>query len=84
MNTGEVKMGKQDLEERFVDQKVTYTLEVDGRFIIVENVPARVSERTGERLFSPETVESLRRIIWETKTPKRTIQTPVFEYSSVR
>ena len=84
MNTGEVKMGKQDLEERFVDQKVTYTLEVDGRFIIVENVPARVSERTCERQFSPETVESLQRIIWETKTPKRTIQTPVFEYSSVR
>ena len=25
-----------------VEQKVTYTLEVDGKFIIIENVPARV------------------------------------------
>jgi hypothetical protein len=76
---------KKDLsEERFVEQKVTYTLEVEGRFVIVENVPARVSQRTGERLFSPETVESLQRIIWEAQTPTRVIQTPVFEYPGVR
>jgi hypothetical protein len=84
MSIGEVKMGRDDFEERFLEQKVAYTLEVDGRFVIVENVPARVSERTGERLFSPETVESLQRIVWEKKTPTRTIQTPVFEYSSTR
>ena len=71
-------------EERFVEQKVTYTLKIDGRFVIVENVPARVSERTGERFFSPETVESLQRIVWGTKTPARVIQTPVFEFPSVR
>ena len=76
---------KKDLsEERFVEQKVTYTLEVDGRFVIVENVPARVSERTGERFFSPETVESLQRIVWETRTPTRVIQTSVFEFPSAR
>jgi len=70
--------------ERFVEQKVTYTLEVEGRFIIVENVPARVSERNGERFFSPETVESLQRIIWENRTPTRFIETSVFECPSVR
>ena len=76
---------KKDLsEERFVEQKVTYTLEVEGRFVIVENVPARVSQRTGERFFFPETVESLQRIIWEAQTPTRVIQTPVFEYPGVR
>ncbi len=76
---------KKDLsEERFVEQKVTYTLEVEGCFVIVENVPARVSQRTGERFFSPETVESLQRIIWEAQTPTRVIQTPVFEYPDVR
>ena len=71
-------------EERFVEHRVTYTLEIDGRFIIVENVPARVSERTGERFFSPETVESLQRIVWGTRTPNRVLQTPVFEFPSVR
>ena len=71
-------------EERFVEQRVTYTLEIDGRFVIVENVPARVSERTGERLYSPETAELLQRIIWGTRSPTRVIQTPVFEYPSTR
>ena len=77
-------MRKDVSEERFVEQKVTYTLEVDGRFVIIENVPARVSERSGERFFSPETVESLQRIVWGTRTPTRVIQTPVFEFPSVR
>ena len=47
-----VKMKKDMSEERFVEQKVTYTLQIEGRFVVVENVPARVSERTGERFFS--------------------------------
>ena len=77
-------MRKDVSEERFVEQKVTYTLEIDGRFFIIENVPARVSERTGEHFFAPETVESLQRIVWGTGTPTRVVQTPVFEFSSVR
>ena len=77
-------MKKEVSGERFVEKKVTYTLEIDRRFVIVENVQARVSERTGERFFSPETVESLQRIVWGTKTPTRVVQTPVFEYSSIR
>ena len=76
-------MKKDISEERFVEQRVTYTLEIDQRFVIVKNVPARVSERTGERFFSPETVESLQRIVWGTQTPTRVIQTPVFEYPKV-
>ena len=76
-------MKKEVSGERFVEKKVTYTLEIDGRFVIVENVQARVSERTGERFFSPETVESLQRVRG-TKTPTRVVQTPVFEYSSIR
>ena len=71
-------------EERFVERRVTYSLEIDGRFVIIEKVPARVSERTGERFFSPETVEVLQRIVWETKKPTRVIETPVFEYRSSR
>ncbi|NOY29219.1 MAG: YgiT-type zinc finger protein [Planctomycetes bacterium] len=69
-----------DKEETFVSQKVTYTATVDGRIILVENVPARVSSRTGERFFSPETVEQLQSIAWEKKTPFRVIETPVFHY----
>ena len=68
-------------DETFVEQTVTYTLEVQGRFIIVEQVPARVSLQTGERFFSPDTVERLQKIVWEQQVPNRVIETPVFEFS---
>lgn len=69
-------------QETLIEQEVTYTLEVDGKFFIIENVPARVCLETGERFFSPETVERLQKIIWETKQPKRVIETPVFDFAS--
>ena len=68
-------------EETFVDQEVTYTLEVYGRFIIIEHVPARVSLQTGERFFSPDTVEQLQAIVWDEKAPSRVIETLVFDFS---
>lgn len=64
------------------DTKVTYTLETDGKFFIIENVPARVSEETGEEFFPPETVEQLQETIWEHKEPKKTIETPVYEFAA--
>jgi len=67
-------------DEAFVTQEVTYTLEVGGRFVIVEHVPARVSVRTGERFFAPETVERLQKIIWENEVPTRVIEAPVFDF----
>lgn len=67
-------------QEFFVEQKVTYTLEVEGKFYLIENVPARVSLETGERFFSPKTVEKLQQIIWEGKQPTRMIETPVYEF----
>ena len=33
-------------EEKLVERRVTYTLEHEGKFYIVENVPARVNEET--------------------------------------
>lgn len=63
-----------------IKRNVIYTLEVEGRLVVVENVPARVCEETGEQYFSPETVERLQQLIWEEKEPKRTIEVPVFEF----
>ncbi|MCI0620806.1 MAG: hypothetical protein L0387_03905 [Acidobacteria bacterium] len=76
-------MPEDRLEETFLEQTVTYNLEVEGRFVIIEHVPARVSVRTGERFFSPETVERLQRIVWQGRTPSRVVETPVFEYTSI-
>ncbi len=71
-------------QENFIEQKVTYTLEFDGKFFIIENVPARVCQETGESFFSPETVERIQEIIWQNKSPKRVIETPVYEFSVAR
>ena len=71
-----------DRKETFVERKVTYTIQVDDKFIIVENVPARVGLETGERLFSPETVERLQRTVWEQRKPVRVIETSVLEFAA--
>jgi YgiT-type zinc finger domain-containing protein len=66
---------------KLVERRVTYTLEHEGKFYIVENVPARVDEETGEQFFSPVTVEQLQRKILKPGKPNRVIQTPVYEYT---
>jgi len=68
-------------KETFVEQKVNYVLEVDGEFIIIENVPARLCLETGERLFSPDTVERLQQMTWEQSEPSRKVEVPVFEFA---
>lgn len=67
-------------KETLIEQRVNYTLEMDGKFIVVENVPARLCLETGERFFSPETVERLQQIIWERNKPSRTLEVPVYEF----
>lgn len=69
-------------KETMVERKVTYTLERDGKFIIVENVPARVCLETGEQFFSLETVERLQQMVWEEEKPKKVIETPVYEFAA--
>jgi len=68
-------------QEKLVEQKVTYTLFKNGRFYIIENVPARVDVETGEQYFSPQTVEVLAQIIRQNPTPVRMVQTPVYNFS---
>ena len=67
------------LEER----TVTYHIEVAGKVVLVENVPARVNIETGERFYSPDTVERLQRAVWQRYRPVRTIETPVYEYAAL-
>jgi YgiT-type zinc finger domain-containing protein len=76
------EMSADNSKETMVERKVTYTLEKDGKFIIVENVPARVCVETGEQFFSPETVQRLQQMIWEGQRPKKVIETPVYEFAA--
>ncbi|HVS81332.1 MAG TPA: YgiT-type zinc finger protein [Pyrinomonadaceae bacterium] len=75
-------MSADSSKETLVERKVTYTIENDGKLYLIENVPAQVCPETGEEFFSPETVEQLQQIVWEQKKPKRTIETPVYEFAA--
>lgn len=65
-----------------MNETVTYVLDEGGKIIVVENVPARVCVETGERLFSPQTVERLQQMIWEQEVPVRILETPVYEFAA--
>jgi len=63
-----------------VDSTVTYTVEHEGKVYIVEHVPARVSEQTGEQYSASETVERIMHLISEKAKPDRVVETPVYEF----
>ena len=67
-------------EERLVDKRVTYTLEIEGKFYVVENVPARVNEETGEQYFAPATVERLRAKVMGQEKPDKVVEIPVYVF----
>jgi len=69
------------MKETLVETEVTYTLELGGKFYIVERVPARVCPETGEQFFSPETVERIQALIKGQRKPDRVVETPVYDYS---
>ncbi len=64
-----------------IEQKVTYTLEINGKFFLIENVPARVNIETGEQYFSPKTVDRLQQVVWKGQ-PTRTVTLPVYEFTN--
>ena len=67
-----------------IEQEITYTIELDGKWVIIEHVPAKVCLQCGERLFSPGTVERLQSTAWEQKEPCRIMETPVFDFTHSR
>ena len=68
-------------KETYVNQMVTYVLDEDGNIVVIENVPARVCVETGERLYSPKTVERLQQMIWRENQPVRILETPVYVFA---
>ncbi len=69
------------MKETMIETQVTYSLEHDGRFFLIEHVPARVCRETGGHYFAPETVEHLQALIKSKKKPAKVIETPVYEYA---
>lgn len=71
----------EERQDRIVERQVTYILEMDGRFLLIENVPARVNLDSGEQFFAPRTVEQIQRMIHGGEKPVRVVETPVYQFA---
>jgi hypothetical protein len=67
-------------QEFLVECRVTYTLQLNSKFYLVENVPTRVNEEAGEHFFAPSVVKHLQQLILNGEAPLRIIETPVYNY----
>lgn len=66
--------------EDFIDRRVRYKVDLGDRIVVIENVPARVCEQTGEEFFSPETAERIWKIVHGGERPARVMQADVYDY----
>jgi len=78
---GESEMMSHELEV-LVEKRVTYTLQFNGQVFVIENVPARFNEETGEQFFSPSTIEYLQQITLTGQEPDRFAEVPVYNYAA--
>lgn len=69
-------------EDEFSERLVKETFEVEGKLVIVEDIPAQICNRCGEITFSSEIAENIRLIINGNKEPTRSIQVDVFAFSA--
>jgi YgiT-type zinc finger domain-containing protein len=69
------------MQETLIDTQVNYTIEYQGQLYLIEQVPARVCQETGEEYLAPETVEHIQALIQSGQPPTRVISTPVYRYT---
>jgi HTH-type transcriptional regulator/antitoxin MqsA len=53
---------------------------IEGKPVLVENIPAMVCDRCGEPTFSRQTTENIRLMLHGGATPVRTVRLDVFAY----
>jgi YgiT-type zinc finger domain-containing protein len=68
-----------ETEERLI----TYVQELDGRIVIIENVPAEVCVQCGERLLTPEVVRRIQKLVWDAPVAPKTAEVPVYDLANV-
>ena len=65
-----------------VKAEVTFTYEEEGKFLIIEHVPAEICTRCGEKMYSPEVTDELLRFAREGTKPARRIEVPVYDFAA--
>ncbi len=62
-------------------KKTTFIYDRNGDYLAVENVPAEVCTRCGEKTYSPEVTDELLKYSRKKSKPIKTIQMPVFDFA---
>lgn len=65
---------------RLEEKKVSFVYEND-EYLVVENVPAEVCAKCGERTYSPEVTDELLGYAKHKFKPTKTIKVPVFDFA---
>jgi YgiT-type zinc finger domain-containing protein len=69
--------GNTSAKSDFVNEVFT----VEGRRVLVEQIPAQVCERCDEATFSRETTEKIRQLVHGAGQPVRTVPLDVFAFA---
>ncbi len=62
---------------------VDEVFQVDGSYVLVEQIPANVCTRCGEQSVSLETAETVRQAVNGGASPIRSVRMQVFEFGSI-
>ncbi len=62
-------------------KKVTFCYDEDDKYLFIENVPAEVCMKCGEKTYSPEVTDELLRFARDEFKPVKTIKVPVFNFA---
>jgi YgiT-type zinc finger domain-containing protein len=60
---------------------VSEVFEIEGRRVLVDNIPVQVCVQCGEMSFSRDTAEKVRRMIHGEATPVGVVELEVFEFA---
>lgn len=69
--------GSSSFRQELVDE----VFNIDGKLVLVEQIPAQVCMTCGEATFSRETTERVRRMVHGEKMPVRSVELAVYEYA---
>ena len=61
-------------------ENISEVFQIDGRFHLVENIPATVCSNCGEAIFSRATTEYIRSMLHSNPQPIETISMDVYAY----
>ena len=67
--------------KEYREELVNEVFQIDGKPVLVENIPAQVCARCGEEIFSRETTEKVRLLVHGKAKPVKSVQMDVFAYA---